>query len=70
MCIRDRYLDRSFYSVTEHMIQKLSQGMDVDESDKVLISRYCEYGMTGLLLGWLDVDDEKAGAIELSLIHI
>lgn len=48
-----KYMDDASTEVVYRAISRLSQGIDADEKDMELISRYCKFGLFGFMVDWL-----------------
>lgn len=49
----DRALERQIFTIIFRIMQELSVGIQVDEDDKVLISRFFVFGIVGMTLEWI-----------------
>lgn len=53
----EKYLEKSVETLFNHLISILSEDIDIIDEDKQLISRICQYAITGIILGVLRKDN-------------
>ncbi len=52
-----KYIEKSSTLIFNHLVERLSEGMDIPEKDKCLISSICQYAARGLIMDWFEEEE-------------